>query len=323
MLFAALQQLFRAWQHSFHSVGLSLDVCVGLVENLDELFSKRFCKQRHLVYCTPHQLMMVSPTIHQIDDLIERPTGTIFGSVGEVSGCAWSRNLDLNLCPAQGLSLGPGSLMAVNVTTRLPHTPFIWCYRSQQRSVCFISYWGILPTNVKFKHINTFIKNVFLMRSLGFPYEKFGIFFWVVWDFLLRSFGCPYEEFWVFFWGERNSKLNKFFKSGYWNPAKILFPCLERTSNSSSTTLHHTPVGHTAMLQKSRNWTGRQVTRNCSLSLHIYCFSFEDWLLHPCFISLGRRNILSLLSNQVLWWRQQRVLGAHAMHSAEHTHSGF
>src|SRR6218665_2586882 len=34
-------------------------------------------------------------------------------------GCAGIRNLDPNFCPGQDLNLGPGSLMAANVTTKL------------------------------------------------------------------------------------------------------------------------------------------------------------------------------------------------------------
>ena len=37
-------------------------------------------------------------------------------------GCAWSRNLGSNFCPDRGLNLGPRSLMAAKVTTRLQRT---------------------------------------------------------------------------------------------------------------------------------------------------------------------------------------------------------
>ena len=50
----------------------------------------------------------------------------LFACCGEVSGCAWSRNF----CPGRGLNLGPGSLMAANVTTRLPNTPIILLHRA-------------------------------------------------------------------------------------------------------------------------------------------------------------------------------------------------
>jgi len=39
--------------------------------------------------------------------------------------CAWSRNLVSNVCPGRGLNLGPCSLMAANVITRLRRTPYI------------------------------------------------------------------------------------------------------------------------------------------------------------------------------------------------------
>ena len=41
------------------------------------------------------------------------------------AGCAWSRNLVSNVFPGWSLNLGPCSLMAVNVTTRLRCTPLI------------------------------------------------------------------------------------------------------------------------------------------------------------------------------------------------------
>ena len=43
--------------------------------------------------------------------------------------CARSRHLVSNFCPGRGLNLGPCSLMAANVATRLGRTPTLYIYR--------------------------------------------------------------------------------------------------------------------------------------------------------------------------------------------------